>query len=58
MIEKSLFEWSSKVAEKSILDWYVSKAKPRNEWFYDESLGSDLLFKAISKSLEVYARVY
>ena len=46
------------MAEKSILDWYVSKAKPRNEWFYDESLGSDLLFKAISKSLEVYARVY
>ena len=35
-------------------DWYVGKAKPRNEWFYDESLRSELLFKARSKSLEVY----
>ena len=50
MGEKGLFVWGSKMAEKSSLDWYVSKAKPKNEWFYDRSLGSKLL--------GVYAGVY
>ena len=58
MWEKGFFELCSKVVEKSILDSYESKTKSRNEWFYDGSLGSELLFKAKSKSLEVYARVY
>ena len=43
---------------KSSLDWYMCKTQPRSECFYDGSVGSELFFKARTKSLEVYSRVY
>ena len=43
---------------KSSLEWYRAKEVPRSELFFDGNLGSSLLFKARSKSLEVNSRVY
>ena len=56
--EKGLQKWSQGVGGKSSLEWYQGKARPKSEAFYDGSLGSILLFKARTKSLEVNSRVY
>ena len=44
--------------DKSSLIWYKGKTTPKCEVFYDGSLGSSLLFKARTKSLEVNSRTY
>ena len=46
------------MSEKTTLEWYRGKDRPRYESFYDGSHGGDLLFRARTKSLEVNSRVY
>jgi hypothetical protein len=44
--------------EKSTLEWFMRKKCPKPEIFYGGCYGSELLFKARSKSLEVNGRTY
>ena len=50
--------WKNGMNGKSSLAWYREKEKPKREWMYDGSYGSELLFKARTGSLEVNARTY
>ena len=50
--------WRQRMEGKSSLIWYKEKTTPKCEAFYDGSLGSSLLFKARTKSLEVNGRTY
>jgi len=43
--------------EKSSLEWYRRKAQPKSECFYAGSMGSEVLFKARTKSLKVNSSV-
>jgi len=56
--KKGWEEWRQGMETKSSLDLYKAKETPRRELFFDGDLGSSLLFKARSKSLEVNSRVY
>ena len=56
--EKGRNEWKCKMSGKSTLEWYRGKDRPGYESCYDGSYGSDLLFKARTKSLELNSRVY
>ena len=53
-----LDKWHRGMREKSSLVWYREKEKPKNEVFYDGGVGSMLLFKARTKSLEVNNRTH
>ena len=56
--QKGWEEWRQEMRDKNTLEWYQVKEVPGREWFYDGSLGDDLLFKARTKSLELNSRVY
>lgn len=51
-------EWAENMRNKSSLEWYRCKQQPRREPFYDGSIGSELIFKARTKSLELNSRTY
>ena len=51
-------EWKENMRGKDTLDWYMAKASPKKELFYDGSMASELLFKARTKSLELNSRTY
>ena len=43
---------------KVTLEWYANRECPNYVRYYDGSVGSQLLFKARTQSLEVNARTY
>ena len=51
-------KWHRSMQAKSSLEYYLAKPKPKSETFYDGSVGGALLFKARTKSLEVFGRIY
>ena len=51
-------KWREGINQKSSLDWYALKECPKTEPCYDGSLGSELLFKARTKSLELNSGTY
>ena len=53
-----LNKWKRGMNEKVTLEWYASKECPKYERYYDGSVGSQLLFKARTQSLELNARTY
>ena len=58
-IEKyGLEKWKNGMIGKTSLVRYQEKQVPRREIFYDGSLGSSLLFKARTESVELNARTY
>ena len=58
-IEKyGLEKWKNGMIGKTSLVRYQEKQVPRREMFYDGSLGSSLLFKARTESVELNARTY
>ena len=56
--ERECGKWAQSLWEKSSVEWYRRKTQPKSECFYDGSMGSELPFKARTKSLEVNSRVY
>jgi len=50
--------WKLGMNEKETLVWYAKKECPKFVRWYDGSVGSQLLFKARTQSLEVNARTY
>ena len=50
--------WKRGMIGKPTMEYYQSKIVPKKEQFYDGSLGSALLFKARTLSLEVNRRTY
>ena len=58
-IEKyGLDKWKNGMHGKTSLTRYQAKEAPRRELFYDGSLGSSLLFKARTESVELNSRTY
>ena len=53
-----LNKWKRGMNEKVTLEWYASKECPKYEKYYDGSVGSQLLFKVRTQSLELNARTY
>ena len=53
-----LNKWKSGISGKVTLEWYASKECPKYVRYYDGSVGSQLLFKARTQSLELNARTY
>ena len=63
MIDKKVREYGLKqyrmgMQTKSTLKWNGRRECPKCEWWYDGSWGGELLFRAMSQSLEVNARTY
>ena len=56
--DKGWQEWRQGMEEKCLLGWYRVKKRSGREWFNDGSFGSDLLFKARTKSLELNSTTY
>ena len=53
-----LRKWKQGMEGKETLDMYKKKERPRKELFYDRGLGSELLFKARTKSWNLNNRTH
>ena len=56
--EIGLKKWKEGISKKETLIWYNYKKVPKHEFFYSGDLGSSLLFKCRTNSLEVNFRTY
>ena len=56
--EHGLLKWKQGMERKNTLKMYSQKAAPKKEIFYSGDMGSSLLFKARTNSLEINDRTY
>ena len=53
-----LGEWKNRMDRNETLRWYREKGAPKNEAWYDSSLGGDLLFRVRAQCVEVNDMTY